>query len=594
MGDNGWLHRLSFAMTTDQAQVPPVDETAGEEWWRGAVIYQIYPRSFMDSNADGVGDLEGICLRLDYVADLGVDGIWISPFFTSPMKDFGYDISDFRGVDPLFGTLDDFKVLVDKAHALDLKVIVDQVLGHSSDQHPWFQESRQDRTNAKADWYVWADPKPDGTPPNNWLSPFGGCAWTWDPRRSQYYFHNFLESQPDLNLHHPDVRRAQLDNLRFWLDLGVDGVRLDAVGFYFHDPLLRDNPPTGQGESNRAGLAPDSPYGYQRHEYDSGQPETPGFLREVRVVLDAYPGRTSIGEVFADDPIGAMATYTAGHDKLHMAYTFELLGQPSTPDHIRSVVSEVTSRIGDGWPCWALSNHDVARSVTRWGGGVSEPDRFARVLVALLVSLKGSVTLYQGEELGWPESNVPYSRMRDPYGLAFWPAYKGRDGCRTPMAWNDRPVAGFSDAEPWLPVDPQHRADCVARQEADPESVLCQTRRLLKWRRQHPALLHGDITLLDDTGDLLCWLRRCPVQTILVALNITGGRITVPLRHEIREILQGHGFSGYTSGSMLVVDPYQAFFATVGIEQHAELALKQTKQNTAAVVGSGSAPCRRA
>lgn len=551
------------AKAMNQARRLASEATAGDEWWRGAVIYQIYPRSFMDSNADGVGDLRGITSKLEYVALLGVDGIWISPFFTSPMKDFGYDISNFRGVDPLFGTVDDFKELVCKAHSLELKVIVDQVLGHSSDQHPWFQESRQNRTNAKASWYVWADPKLDGTPPNNWLSPFGGSAWTWDSRRSQYYFHNFLESQPDLNLHNPEVRRAQLSNLRFWLDLGVDGVRLDAVGFYFHDRQLRDNPQKGRNRPNQAGLGLNNPYSYQRHEHDNRQPENIGFLQELRTVLDEYAGRTSVGEVFADDSIGAMAEYTSGNDKLHMAYTFELLGESSTPDHIRSVIAEVESRIGDGWPCWALSNHDVERCVTRWGNGVSEPDRFALVLIALLVSLRGSVTIYQGEELGFPESKVPFSQMRDPYGLTFWPAYKGRDGCRTPMAWDDGPRGGFSEAEPWLPVDEHHRRLCVNRQETDPGSVLCRTRNLFRWRRHYPALLYGKVVLLEDTGDLLCWLRHNAGQTILVALNITAKRLTVLLRLKIRQVLKGHGFTGYTSGSTLVIDPYQAFFATI-------------------------------
>lgn len=556
----------------------------GGDWWKGAVIYQIYPRSFMDSNGDGIGDLNGIASKLGYVSDLGVDGIWISPFYTSPMKDFGYDVSDFRDVDRLFGTLGDFKALLKRAHSLGLKVIVDQVLSHSSDGHAWFQESRQSRNNPKSGWYVWSDPKPDGSPPNNWLSPFGGGAWTWESRRGQYYFHNFLASQPDLNFHNPEVRNAQLDNLRFWLDLGVDGVRLDVVNFYYHDRRLRDNPPAPGGKSPAAGLAAENPYGFQQHVHDNTQPENLAFMRELRSVLDRYGGRTTIGEVFADDAVGVMSEYTSGNDKLHMAYTFALLGEKSNPDYIRSVISDVESRLGDGWPCWALSNHDVARCVTRWGKAGTEPKEFARILIALLLSLRGSVTLYQGEELGLPQASVPYSRIQDPYGLAFWPVYKGRDGCRTPMVWNDAEQGGFSDAEPWLPVDRRHRYLSVSRQEADAHSVLCTTRRLLRWRAKHQALIIGDIRLLDGTGDALCWLRSTADQTILVALNITEQRLSVPLRHEVHRVLEGHGFAGYLSDGKVVLDAYQAFFATIGnITEQQSLASRKNRQTGGAI-----------
>ena len=542
---------------------PDRDVTAGANWWEGAVIYQVYLRSFMDSNADGIGDLGGIASALEYVRGLGVDGIWISPFFRSPMKDFGYDVSDYRSVDPIFGNLDDFRTLLTRAHALGLKVIVEQILSHSSDRHPWFQESRRNRNNSKSDWYVWSEPKPDGSPPNNWLSPFGGSAWTWDSRRGQYYFHNFLASQPDLNFHNPEVRRAQLENLRFWLDMGVDGVRLDAVNFYFHDRRLGDNPPVRQRNRTAAGLGADNPYGYQKHVHDNTQPENLVFLRELRAVLDEYPDRTSIGEVFADDSIGVMAEYTCGNDKLHMAYTFELLGELTNPGLVRSVIAGVEAGIGDGWPCWALSNHDVERCVTRWGQDTAEPDRFAVILLALLFSLRGSVTLYQGEELGLPQADVPFSKMRDPYGLAFWPVFKGRDGCRTPMVWEDTDQGGFSQAEPWLPIDGRHREKSVSRQEADPNSVLRRTRNFLRWRKRQPALLTGEITLLNDTGDLLCWLRRSAQQTVLVALNITEERLSTPLNHEVLEVLDGHGFAGYVLDSQIVLAPYQAFFATV-------------------------------
>ena len=547
----------------DSPGTPIAAATARAAWWQGAVIYQIYPRSFMDSNGDGIGDLPGIAKKLEYVRALGVDAIWISPFYTSPMRDFGYDISDYRGVDAIFGNLDDFKALLAKAHRLGLKIILDQVLGHTSDQHPWFRESRHSLDNAKADWYVWADPKPDGSPPNNWLSPFGGSAWAWEPRRAQYYFHNFLACQPDLNFHNPAVRRAQLGNLRFWLELGVDGMRLDAVNFYFHSQALRDNPPLRDRPAKRAGLAQNNPYGFQRHLYDNTQPETPCFLRDLRKVLDEYPERASIGEIFADDSIGVMAQYTSGNDKLHMAYTFELLGASSSPEFIRSVIGRYQERIGDGWPCWALSNHDVERCVTRWGPTGADPPRFARVVMAMLLTLRGGVTLFQGEELALPQADVPYCRIQDPYGLSFWPVFKGRDGCRTPMVWDETEWCGFSVAEPWLPIDERHRKMSVRRQEVQPHSMLHWTRRFLGWRKRHPALLSGDLTLIADTGDMLCWLRRCSEQTLLVALNLTGRRVTSRLLHRVGKVLNGHGFTASMSASEIVLPPYQAFFATV-------------------------------
>lgn len=331
-------------------------------WWRGGVIYQIYPRSFMDSRGDGIGDLPGVTEKLDYVASLNVDGIWLSPFFTSPMLDFGYDISNYRDVDPMFGTLDDFKALLAKAHRLGLKVMIDQVISHTSDQHAWFQESRQDRTNPKADWFVWADPKPDGTPPNNWLSIFGGPAWTFEPRRQQYYMHNFLTSQPDVNFHNPEARQAQLDNMRFWLELGVDGFRLDTVNFFFHDKELRNNPPVPKGEAKTLGAPDSNPYTWQRHVYDLSRPENLDFLKDLRALMDEYPGTTTVGEIGDDNPLERMAEYTAGGDKLHMAYTFDLLNKPHSAAYLREVIERFQRLAGDAWPCWATSNHDVERS----------------------------------------------------------------------------------------------------------------------------------------------------------------------------------------------------------------------------------------
>ncbi|MEZ6096206.1 MAG: alpha-amylase family glycosyl hydrolase [Pirellulaceae bacterium] len=402
---------------------------SNSEWWRGAVIYQIYPRSFFDSNGDGIGDLPGVTAKLDYVASLGVDGIWLSPFFESPMEDFGYDVSNYRNVAPMFGTLADFDAMIQKAQALGLKVLVDQVVSHTSNQHQWFQQSRQDSTNERADWYVWADAKPDGTPPNNWLSVFGGSAWEWDPTRMQFFLHNFLASQPDLNFHHPKVVEQVLDDMRFWLDRGVDGFRFDTANFYFHDQELRNNPPnpesgTSPDVSNRANL-----YTRQLHIYDKSRPENLGFLKRVRQTLDSYPERTSVGEIGAVNSLELMAQYTSGGDKLHMAYSFDLLTDEFDVSNVVSVVKQLESKIGDGWPCWAMSNHDVCRVATRWGR--NRDPRFVKTCLSLLLSLRGSLCVYQGEELGLSEADVPFERLQDPYGKRFWPTYKGRDGCRT-------------------------------------------------------------------------------------------------------------------------------------------------------------------
>ena len=502
------------------------------QWWRGAVIYQIYPRSFLDSDGDGVGDLRGIEARLEHVAALGVDAIWISPFFTSPMADFGYDIADYRDVDPLFGTLADFDRLLAKAHALGLKVMIDQVLSHCSERHPWFEESRQSRDNPKADWFVWADPRPDGTPPNNWLSLFGGVAWQWEPRRAQYYLHNFLAAQPDLNFHNPQVRAAQLDNVKFWLDRGVDGLRLDAINFCFHDAQLRDNPPKPAALRTGRGFSPDNPYAYQYHWYNNTQPENLGFLEELRALMDRYPDVGALGEISSEDSLATMAEYCAP-GRLHMGYSFELLTEDASPAYIRATVEALEAKLGAGWPCWAISNHDVQRAVTRWGGGRPEAgdDALARQLVALVCCLRGSVCLYQGEELGLPEAEVPFAALQDPYGKAFWPTFKGRDGCRTPMPWDAGAQAGFTSGTPWLPIPAAHRARNVAAQERDPHSVLHATRAFLRWRRGQPALVEGSIRFLDAPPPLLAFVREHAGQRLLLVFNLSPDacRWTPPL-----------------------------------------------------------------
>ncbi|MDQ3040442.1 MAG: alpha-glucosidase family protein [Pseudomonadota bacterium] len=496
------------------------------QWWRGAVIYQIYPRSFLDTDGDGVGDLPGIARRLDHVASLGVDAIWISPFFKSPMADFGYDIADFRAVDPMFGTLEDFDRILAKAHALGLKVMIDQVLSHCSVEHAWYKESRGSRDNAKADWFVWADAKPDGSPPNNWLSIFGGVAWTWEPRRGQYYLHNFLSSQPDLNFHNPDVRAAQLENLKFWLDRGVDGFRLDSINFPYHDAQLRDNPAKPPELRTGRGFSPDNPYAFQYHYYNNTQPENLGLLEEVRVLLDAYSDVGALGEISSEDSLATTAEY-CNDRRLHMGYSFELLTQESSPAYIRSTVEALEERMTDGWPCWAISNHDVQRAVTRWGGADAS-EAMARQLVALVCSLRGSVCLYQGEELGLPEADVPFESLQDPYGKAFWPSFKGRDGCRTPMPWDDAPNAGFSSGAPWLPVPHAHRALAVAEQDARPDSVLNATRAFLRWRKAQPALVEGSIRFVDAPPELLAFVREHQGQRMLAAFNLSDTEVSWP------------------------------------------------------------------
>ncbi|MDR8014393.1 alpha-glucosidase [Ectopseudomonas guguanensis] len=492
-----------------------------KDWWRGGVIYQVYPRSFLDSNDDGIGDLPGVIAKLDYIASLNVDAIWLSPFFTSPMKDFGYDVSDYRGVDPIFGTLDDFRTLVAAAHERGLRIIIDQVLNHCSDQHPWFAESRSSRSNDKADWFVWADPNPDGTPPNNWLSVFGGSAWTWEGRRKQYYLHNFLASQPDLNFHCEAVQQQLLDDMEFWLQLGVDGFRLDAANFYFHDQALRNNPPNLDIREGGIGVRVDNPYAYQRHLYDKTQPQNLDFLRRLRALLERYPGTATVAEIGCDDSLRTMAAYTSGGDTLHMAYSFDLLTAQCSPAYIRSTIEAIEGELGDGWPCWSVGNHDVVRVMSRWAHeGEATPER-GRLLMSLLLSLRGSVCLYQGEELGLPEAELAFEDLVDPYGITFWPEFKGRDGCRTPMPWvRDGVHAGFSSQQPWLPLDERHRALAVDVQEDDSASMLNSYRRFLAWRREQPLLIDGDIQVRYHDDDLLVFERRLGEQAWLCLFNL--------------------------------------------------------------------------
>ena len=504
-------------------------QTGGADWWRGAVIYQVYPRSFQDADGDGIGDLAGITSRLEHIASLGADAVWISPFFTSPMKDFGYDVSDYCDVDPMFGTLADFDALIGRAHQLGLRVMIDLVLSHTSDQHPWFIESRKNRRNAKADWFVWAEPKPDGTPPNNWLSVFGGSAWQWDSRREQYYLHNFLTSQPDLNFHCDAVQEALLDVARFWLKRGVDGFRLDTINFYIADKYLRDNPSLPK-ELRNDSIAPKvNPYNHQVHLFSKNQPENLDFLKKFRAVLNRY-GAAAVGEVGdAQRGLEIMAEYTSGGDKVQMCYAFEFLAPtPLTAQRAVEVFDRLAQAAPDAWPCWAFSNHDTVRHVTRW----KLTDASAMLYATLLVTLRGSLCLYQGEELGLPEADVAFEDLQDPYGIQFWPEFKGRDGCRTPMTWvTDNANGGFSTAaKTWLPVSADHRKRSVAAQDAHSSSVLHHYRRALGLRAAHPALKTGNMQDYAAHGNVLSFVRADGTERIFCAFNIgdTPASVTLP------------------------------------------------------------------
>ena len=478
-----------------------------DAFWRGSVFYQIYPRSFLDTNDDGIGDLAGITRKLDYVASLGVDGIWVSPFYRSPMRDFGYDVSDYRQVDPIFGTLEDFDTLLEQAHARNLKVIIDMVPSHTSDDHDWFQKSRSSRDGAFADWYVWANAKPDGAPPNNWQSVFSGPAWTWDAGRRQYYLHNFLGCQPALNVHNPAVQDALMDICAFWLDRGVDGFRLDAINHAMCDPQLRDNPP------RIAQPRPDQfprTYDFQKSVHNISQPEMLGFIARLRALANSYGPRYLVAEIGGSEPFDDMVSYTQGPARLHTAYSFELLETDElTPASIRKIESPwLDDCAAESWPAWALSNHDRPRAVSRFGATPASREAMAKMLLTLLMSLRGSVFLYQGEELGLPQGNVPYERLTDPEAIANWPETLGRDGTRTPMPWSDTDAqAGFSGAEPWLPVDEAHRSLAVTIQEGAPGSALNFTRDLLRFRRSQPDIKTAPMTFLETADPILAFRR---------------------------------------------------------------------------------------
>ena len=511
----------SVAMQIDAPVAAPLSELP---WWKGAVIYQIYPRSFLDTNGDGIGDLRGIYEGLDHIASLGVDGIWISPFFTSPMADYGYDVADFCGVDPIFGTLEDFDAVIEKAHRLGLKVIIDQVYSHTSDQHEWFVESRSSRDNDKADWYVWAEPKSDGSPPNNWQSVFGGASWEWDARRGQYYMHNFLKEQPDLNVHNPAVQDALIAAGKFWLDRGVDGFRLDALNFSMHDRELKDNPPSGVSSADAT-----RPFDMQVHVNNMSQPQVVGFIEKFRAMLAAYPGTFTVAEVGGPQPIEEMKAFTEGDERLNSAYNFDFLYAPElSAERVMRSAGLWDQAEGEGWPSWAFSNHDAPRAVTRWAAPEYR-EEMVRLYMLLLLSLRGNPIIYQGEELGLPQANVAFEDLKDPEAIINWPKTLGRDGARTPFPWDaGARNAGFSEGKPWLPVDPIHAELALDRQQSN-DSMVRFTRQSLEMRKQLPALVAGEMRFVEGASeDVIIIEREADGQRVLALLNLGGDEVDLP------------------------------------------------------------------
>ncbi|HCI46539.1 MAG TPA: alpha-glucosidase [Rhodospirillaceae bacterium] len=513
-----------------------------EDWWRGAVIYQVYPRSYQDSNGDGVGDLPGIIERLDYIASLGVDAVWVSPFFASPMDDFGYDVADYRQVDPLFGSNDDADRLIVEARQRGLGVVLDMVLSHTSDQHAWFIESASSRDNPRADWYVWHDGKrgADGTmqPPNNWQSVFGGSSWQWHEPRQQFYLHNFVVGQPDLNMHNPDVQDAVLAEVEFWLAKGISGLRLDAINYAFHNEAFPDAP-----------LKPGTDGSFYEdliHVYDKSQPEVLDFLRRLRALTDRYPGTFMVGEVHDENDMALAKQYSADETLLHTAYNFALFARPQSAATLQAIFQTYDNLPGDCWPSWAMSNHDVSRTVSRWSTDgdryIADPER-AKQLNALLALLPGSVFLYQGEELGLPDGPIPDDRIVDP-AVGRGSVVEGRDPCRVPMPWEaDRPQAGFTAADDaWLPIPDSYPPLSVDRQEDDAFSTLNVTRALIAWRKLNLDLTRQPLEFFELLPDPLFAFRRSDGHRQLTALfNLSDTRISLQIDDAGLLAALGHG-----------------------------------------------------
>jgi alpha-glucosidase len=502
----------SWIATLAQSRAKAVD-AEGHQWWQHAVFYEIYPRSFADSNNDGVGDLNGITAKLDYLKDLGVDAIWISPCFPSPQVDFGYDVSDYENIDPMYGTLADFDRLASEAHKRDIHIILDFVVNHTSDQHPWFLDSKSSRNSAHRDWYIWRDGKGPGQPPNNWVSIFGGPAWKFDPATHQYYYHIFYPQQPDLNWRNPAVKEAMFDVTRFWYNRGVSGFRLDAVDTLFEDPNLTDNPIVKPGKN-----AFGDPF--EEKKYNSKLPEVHDVLRGLRNVADEY-NAVLIGETWTADVAELNQYYGKGNElQLPMDFLFTTVNKLSVAE-FRKQIAEVNAAAG--WPTFVISNHDIPRSYDRYGDG-KHNDEIAKLMAALYLTLRGTPIMYYGEEIGM--KTTPPTRqedVQDPIGRKGWPEEKGRDGERTPMQWNDSANAGFTKGKPWLPVPGTYKTHNVAEESKDSDSVLSFYKQLLKLRHTNAAMLDGSYTAINEHDtNVLTYVRTYKNQTVVVALNMSA------------------------------------------------------------------------
>ncbi|WP_181705031.1 alpha-amylase family glycosyl hydrolase [Chthonobacter rhizosphaerae] len=486
-------------------------------WWKTATIYQIYPRSFQDSDGDGVGDLAGVRARLDHLVDLGVDALWLSPIFVSPMRDFGYDIADYTAIDQVFGTMEDFDALIAEVHRRGLKMILDLVPNHTSDEHAWFRDSRAGRDSPKRDWYIWRDPAPDGGPPNNWQSEFGGSAWAFDEATGQYYYHAFLASQPDLNWRNPAVREAVTDVMRFWLDKGVDGFRIDVLWHLMKDQSFRDNPENPRWRNG------DAPTDRLIKLYTTDLPEMEEVVRLLRQTVEPYGDRVLIGEIYLPTE-RLVRYYGADDDGVHLPFNFALIDAPWDARHIDQMIHDYERALPEGgWPNWVTGNHDKPRLATRVGLAQ------ARVAAVLLLTLRGTPTLYYGEEIGMEHAVFDDATALDPFARQVPGFGLGRDGARTPMQWRPGPNAGFSDGTPWLPVSRTDEAATVEGQRDDPASMLSLYRRLLALRRTRAAFTEGVYQGLAAEGDLLLYLREAGAERFLVALNLGSTPISVRL-----------------------------------------------------------------
>ncbi len=544
----------------------PATQAAAPAWWKRAVFYEIYPRSFKDSNGDGVGDLNGITAKLDHLAALGVDAIWVTPFYPSPQVDFGYDVSDYENVDPQFGTLADFDRLVAAAHKRKIKVVIDFVLNHTSDQHPFFVESRSSRTNPKRDWYIWRDPKPGGGLPNNWSSSFGPVAWTLDERTGQYYYHYFYTQQPELNWRNPEVERRMLETVRFWLKRGADGFRLDAVNYLYEDPSLRDNP-----------VLPELRFGSttereQEKKYNRDLPEVQDAMVRLRAFNDSVNRESVlIGEAYVPKWEELMRYYGPADNGVHLPFNFFLVMEPARTQLkaqvFRDVIAASERALKGRWTTYVLSNHDIPRAYDRLGDGRNN-DRIAKLLAVMLLTLRGSPFLYYGEEIGMVTTDPKtVEEVRDPVGRRYWPLRKGRDGERTPMQWDASAHAGFTTGTPWLPVPPSVRTTNVSAQAADASSLLNFYKRMIRLRRQSPALLDGDYAAVGSDPHVYAYLRRAGGQTMLVALNMSAeprtlalddaalGKTPAPLRVRLSNLPRA---AERVAGRALQLAPYEA------------------------------------